>query len=228
MAAHYEDCVFLNVPFDSRYEAMLRALVFTVHDCGFVARCAREIDDSGQVRLDKICDLISQSRYGLHDLSRISLDRDRLPRFNMPLELGVFLGATRFGGTRDKRKRCLILVRDRDRCHKYCSDIEGRDIRSHRGSVEEGIKGVRNWLSSQLTGRDIQIPGGGTLVERYSRFCRDLPALCRAAQLVRSELLFNEYTNMVVYWLEVNPWQSTRERGEPLRRRKPTPRRRRK
>src|SRR5215467_2621272 len=105
----YEDCVFLNVPFDGRYETVLRALVFTVHDCGFVARCAREIDDSGQVRLDKIYDLISMSKYGIHDLSRTGLDKTyRLPRFNMPLELGIFLGAKRYGKGRDKEKLCLI------------------------------------------------------------------------------------------------------------------------
>jgi len=211
MAARYEDCVFLNLPFDRRYEAMLRALVFTVHDCGFVARCAREIDDSGQVRLAKIYDLIAQSKYGLHDLSRTGLDGQyRLPRFNMPLELGIFLGSTRFGGTRDKSKRCLILVRDRDHYQRYCSDIAGQDIRTHRGNIEEAIKGVRNWLSSQLTGRNVQIPGGGKLVERYARFCGQLPALCRAVQLDRAELLFNEYTNLVVYWLEANPWHATR------------------
>jgi hypothetical protein len=209
MAARYEDCVFLNVPFDGGYEGMLRAMVFTVHDCGFVARCAREIDDSGQVRLDRIYELIAQSRYGLHDLSRISLDRQhRLPRFNMPLELGIFLGVTRFGAKRHKSKRCLILVRDRDRYQKYCSDIAGQDVRTHGGKIEGAVKAVRNWLSSQLTGRDIQIPGGRTLIERYARFRRQLPALCSAVRLDRSELLFNEYTNLVVYWLEANPWKA--------------------
>src|SRR5262245_2449314 len=94
----YDACVFLNVPFDPSYEPFLRALAFTVHDCGFIARCAREIDNGGQVRVEKIYDLMSQSKYGIHDISRTSLDRShRLPRFNMPLELGIFLGAIRFG-----------------------------------------------------------------------------------------------------------------------------------
>jgi hypothetical protein len=49
MAERYEDCVFLNLPFDPEYEALLRALVYTIHDCGFVARCARAQGES-QVR----------------------------------------------------------------------------------------------------------------------------------------------------------------------------------
>jgi hypothetical protein len=88
--------VFINVPFDIRYKKRFDALVFAVHDCGFVARGAREQDDSNQVRLGKLFQIIRECRYGIHDLSRVTLDsRHRLPRFNMPLELGIFLGAKR-------------------------------------------------------------------------------------------------------------------------------------
>ena len=53
----------------------------------------RELDDGGQTRIDKIFALIEQCRYGIHDLSPTELDAvNNLPRFNMPLELGLFLG----------------------------------------------------------------------------------------------------------------------------------------
>jgi hypothetical protein len=39
------DSVFINVPFDRRYKKLFDALVFAVHHCGLVARCAREFDD---------------------------------------------------------------------------------------------------------------------------------------------------------------------------------------
>jgi hypothetical protein len=53
-----------------------------------------EAVDSGQLRFQKICQLILKSPYGIHDLSRIELDpSSQLPRFNMALELGFFLGA---------------------------------------------------------------------------------------------------------------------------------------
>ena len=44
--------VFINVPFDRRYKKLFDALVFAVHDCGFLARGAREQADSSQVRLN--------------------------------------------------------------------------------------------------------------------------------------------------------------------------------
>jgi hypothetical protein len=66
----YEDSVFLNVPFDRTYARLLNALVFAIHDCGFVARSALEIEDSGQARVEKILDLIAECKFGIHDISR--------------------------------------------------------------------------------------------------------------------------------------------------------------
>ena len=81
----YEYFVFLNVPFDRTYKPLLEAAVFAIHDCGFIARCALEDDDSSRIRVDKIYDLISESRYGIHDLSRVTLDHaHRLPRPEIP------------------------------------------------------------------------------------------------------------------------------------------------
>lgn len=46
--------VFVNCPFDPGYGSMFDAIVFGVCHLGFVARCAREDDDAGEVRLSKI------------------------------------------------------------------------------------------------------------------------------------------------------------------------------
>jgi hypothetical protein len=102
--------VFLNVPFDRPYRKLFRALVFTVHECGFIARCALEEDDSSRVRVEKLYTIIRQCPLGTHDLARVTLDSvNRLPRFNMPLELGMFLGAKRYGDATQRSKSCLVL-----------------------------------------------------------------------------------------------------------------------
>ena len=92
-AGEYGKTVFINRPFDSAYAALFEAIVFAVHDAGFLAKCARERLDSSEVRLQKILSLIAESKFSIHDLSRTELDKDSaLPRFNMPLELGIDLG----------------------------------------------------------------------------------------------------------------------------------------
>src|ERR1700738_4627256 len=120
--------VFINVPFDRSYLKLFHALVFTVHECGFVSRCALESDDGSEIRISKLYKIISDCSLGIHDLSRTTLDRvNRLPRFNMPLELGVYLGAKHFGDETHRRKSALILERERYRYQKYCSDLAGQD-----------------------------------------------------------------------------------------------------
>jgi hypothetical protein len=93
----YDRTVFINCPFDAAYAPIFEAIVFTIHDAGFLPTCARERLDSSQVRIDKITRLIGQSRYSIHDLSRTEIDAaTALPRFNMPLELGIDLGCKSF------------------------------------------------------------------------------------------------------------------------------------
>ena len=197
---HYNDNVFLNCPFDSAYKRLFDAMVFAVHDCGFIPRCALEEEDASQVRIDKIYNIIADCRYGIHDISRTELDETSgLPRFNMPLELGVFLGAKKFGINEQKRKNCLILDKEQYRYQQFISDIAGQDIQAHNNSPEEIVKVVRNWLRT-ASEREM-IPSGSIIWERYQEFMRDLPQLAQECQLEVDELIFNDYTSVITRWL---------------------------
>jgi hypothetical protein len=68
------------------------------------------------------------------------------------------------------------------------------------------IRSVRDWLSNQLTGRGIQIPGSSQMLNRYNRFRAQLPSLCRQVHLNPSEITFNEHRRLVIGWLHTNPW----------------------
>jgi hypothetical protein len=79
----YGRSVFINCPFSPDYQPIFRAILFAVYACGYRPRCSLEIRDSGENRLSKIEGIIQQSRFGIHDISFMSLDsRTRLPRFN--------------------------------------------------------------------------------------------------------------------------------------------------
>jgi len=201
----YENSVFLNVPFDRKYTLLSDALIFAVHDCGFVARSALEVEDSGQARVEKILTIIEQSKFGIHDISRAGLDsKTHLARFNMPLELGFFLGATRYGAGKHRQKRCLILDRERYRYRNFCSDISGQDIRAHNDQPRDAIRAVRDWLSSQPP--VIEMPGGKAIFDRYERFRVQLAAQARDVHLDHRELTFGDYNRLLVGWLLKTPW----------------------
>jgi hypothetical protein len=199
--AHHDSNVFINCPFDDAYLPLFRALVFAVFECGLVPRCAQEVYDAGEVRIDKIARIIRDCRWAIHDLSRTGLNDNGLPRFNMPLELGLFLGARRFGSGPHARKSCLILDRDKYRYHEFISDIAGQDIQAHGDDPAYAIKAVRDWLTLSRAG--IKNPPGGTAIgKRYNRFTTELPAICAKAQLEVSELTFAEFADTASLWLQ--------------------------
>lgn len=212
VATTYNINVFVNCPFDDSYLPLMEALIFAIHDCGFIARSALEAEDSAEVRIDKIAKIIKDCRYGIHDISRTELGADTgLPRFNMPLELGLFLGARRFGSKVDKTKACLILDSDRYRYQRFCSDIAGQDIQSHDVNPETAVRVVRNWLRNNSHSSGVSIPGGSAMVDRFCLFQEDLPLLCRELRLERNELIFNDYTTLIAEWLKENNWWDSDE-----------------
>lgn len=195
--------VFINCPFDHRYRPIFNAIVFAVYDLGFVARCSLEEDDAGDFRLSKIERMIQECRFGINDLSAVALDPiTNLPRFNMPLELGLFLGCRRFGPQNQSKKRTLILDSEQYRYRHFISDISGQDIRAHGGDAENAIREVRDWL--QATSRRSMLAGGGEIVDRYRRFRTDLPDICAALALEPDRLTFLDLSAAITDWLRTS------------------------
>jgi len=195
--------VFINCPFDLRYRPIFNAIVFTVYDLGLVPRCALEEDDAGDFRLSKIERMIEECRYGIHDISAVALDAStNLPRFNMPLELGLFLGCRRFGSQNQSKKRTLILDSERYRYRQFISDISGQDIRAHGGDPRNAIREVRDWL--QATSRRSGLAGGGEIVDRYQRFRTDLPDICAALALEPDRLTYLDLSATIADWLRTS------------------------
>ena len=193
--------VFINCPFDLDYQPLFEAIVFSVAACGFVPRCTLELTDAGDVRIEKIYRLIGECNHGIHDISRTEVadQPSALPRFNMPLELGIFLGAKRFGG-RSSRKRCLIMDRAPHRYKRFISDIGGQDIKAHAKRPATAIRHVRDWLQS-APGK-AAIPGGALISENYRQFRRELPVIAEEAQLNPGQLTFIDYLQLVINWLK--------------------------
>lgn len=197
----YTSNVFINCPFDEMYKDIFNAIVFAVFDCNFRARCALEEEDCGEVRIEKILRIISQCKYGIHDISRTELcETYNLPRFNMPLELGIFLGAKKYGTSEQKEKLSLIMDKDKYRFQKFISDIAGQDIKQHASNPENAIKLITDWLRN--ASKRTTIPGGLVVAKRYSVFKNELPELCELAGIRENELGFNDYSTFVSVWIK--------------------------
>lgn len=189
--------VFINCPFDDEYRPIFRAIIFAVIRSGFRARSAQETDDTSENRFSKILQIIDESRYGIHDISRTESDGDPpLPRFNMPLELGAFLGAKRFGTDHHDKKRALVLDREKHRYQRLVSDIAGQDIRCHHGQANKAIVEVATWLRVQSKSKTV--PGGQAIASEFEKFENNrLPTMLMTLKLQDDEVTFTDYVEIV-------------------------------
>ena len=194
--------VFINCPFDESYNNLLDAILFTTYFCNFKPHCALEIEDSTQTRIDKIFRIIEDCDLGIHDISRTELNEEKLPRFNMPFEFGVFMGAKEFGNTKQRRKKCIVLDSDKYRFQKFLSDISGQDIKSHNNDPAKVIENVRNWLNS--LDLNSSIPGATAIKKKYSDYNDDLPELLQKNHLTLGDAQYVDRTLIMSEWISQN------------------------
>lgn len=148
---NFDKNIFINCPFDDEYKHLLQALLFTLIWCGYEPRIASERSDSLEVRLTKIQSLIRESKYSIHDLSRMkSSEAGEFARFNLPFELGVDFGCRIYGDTDQQGKRCLILSEGRYDHQISISDLAGVDVGFHKAEPENLVRTVRKWIRTEL------------------------------------------------------------------------------
>jgi hypothetical protein len=199
----FETNVFINCPFDDDYTALLRPLLFTIVYLEYTPRIASERFDSGEARIQKICELIQVSKFSIHDLSRIQATRtNELYRLNMPFELGIDIGCRLFAPGEAQTKKCLILEQERFRYQRALSDLSGSDIKTHNNNPEELVRVVRNWFVEVEV---LHAPSGTRIWEHFNEFMADF-YMQRQAEGYRDRDLdimpIPEYIAFMQEWLE--------------------------
>jgi hypothetical protein len=178
--------VFINCPFDTGYRDCFEAIVFACYACGFVPRSALSVSGRKILRFSALRDLVKDCDVGVHDLSRIEPDDKGRPRFNMPFELGFFLGAKEYGGKRHRAKHTLVMVRDKHEMGAYLSDLAGLDPAPHGNDPKKVIRHVRETLGHFRTSDDplqrprTAVPGPLDIATEFQRFKLDLPRVARS------------------------------------------------
>lgn len=168
----FEKNVFINCPFDDDYIRLLQPLLFTILYLEFNPRIATERSDSGEQRIDKICELIELSKYSIHDLSRLqSKKKKEFYRLNMPFELGIDYGCRNFATNHHKGKKFLVLEKGRYDYAKALSDLSGVDIKNHNDDPIKIIRIARNWLAGFVTGKPTDAPA--IVWEKFNLFMQN-------------------------------------------------------
>jgi hypothetical protein len=134
--------VFLNIPYDEEFTSLYIAYIVGLCQLGFVPHLASEIP-GGERRLNRIFQLIKSCRYSIHDLSRIevSVVATAVPRFNMPLELGMTIT---WQNLHPSRHTWFVWESEPYRLQRSASDLNGTDPYIHNGTAEGVLRELCN------------------------------------------------------------------------------------
>jgi len=159
------DEVFLNIPFAESHEFLYLALISGLVALRLKPRSVLEIPPQ-QYRLQRLYQLIVSCPYSIHDLSHVTLSNagHRVPRFNMPFELGIAV-AIALAQQRVKTHQFRIFEREPHRLQQSLSDVLGHDPYIHRGCAQ----GVLECLLDVFP----DLPAAPDLSE-MRRLCKDL------------------------------------------------------
>ena len=164
------ESVFLNIPYDNEFEDLYVAYIVGLTQLGLRVKASLAVPNQG--RLETIIGLIVKSDYSIHDLSRIEISKG-IPRFNMPVELGLALYRSH---ATNGRHWVYVFESKPYRAQKTTSDINGIDPQIHHGTPKGVMAGLRNILRQ---------PGDVTTVPEmlisYDAVKRKLPELRRNA-----------------------------------------------
>jgi hypothetical protein len=209
----YDRCVFVNCPFDTPYKLLLDAILFAIHECGFIARTALEVTGSAETRLDKIIRIIRESRWSVHDISRVEVtSANPLPRFNMPFECGLALGLQRFGARKDRARDFLVLAARRHQDKRTLSDLAGQDGAYHHNKPAVAIDAIRKFLAPKSPS---PVRGGTAIKTRYKQFQSELPKLLTELEISEKEIhAFDYVPELLKVMIE---WQRRKNAGRVRR-----------
>ena len=138
------NAVFLNIPYDEEFSRLYVAYIVGLTQLSLVPHLTTEIP-GGDRRLSKIFKLIQSCRYSIHDLSRVEVGAapTDVPRFNMPLELGM---AVTWQSLHPGRHTWFVWESEPYRLQRSASDLNGTDVNIHHGTPEGVLAELRNAL----------------------------------------------------------------------------------
>ena len=194
--------VFINCPFDKEYVDLLRPLIFCILALGFEPRIALERADGADVRLEKIIELINESMFAVHDLSRLRAKKSKeYFRLNMPFELGVDYACRLYGGGELAEKKILILEDKAHELKKALSDLAGSDVEAHNNDPSRICKIVRDWLAQSMAAPP---PPPSELWARFTDFIGENYLALKAARYSDEDIEgqpLRELINAMRMWL---------------------------
>lgn len=202
-----ENAIFINCPFDKDYLPLLRALLFVSRFYNLEVKIASSDLDSKSNRLARIIALMKDSKYSIHDLSRMKADKvGEYYRMNMPFELGLDYGLG------EQQKVFLIFENEPYKLKIALSDINGWDVRPHFDNPETLIMEFRRWIvANSDVSKTLKDFSSSDIWYKYNDFYGSFSDHMTIHHLKDEEVSISEYLEYIDSYLRVNSVISSTE-----------------
>lgn len=190
--------VYINCPYDNDYAPIKYVLLFTILSCGMTPKLASMDKNVGKSRMEKIKELVTMTKYSIHDISRCKAPKkNSWYKMNMPFELG-FDFSSKFFSKKMSDKQYLVLTGGQYNMRHFFSDFMGYDTFCYGESAEKLIGIVRNFFWSVLDdSKKKLLPSKTDLWNRYQQFQLDLYDNSKTNGINLQDLEDEEFCEMI-------------------------------
>jgi hypothetical protein len=129
LSAQRERSVFLNLPFEKKYESIFVGLIVGLVTVGLIPRSVVELHENGDGRMARLFQLMEECAISIHDLSYSGAE---LP-YNMPFELGIAYALS----ARYPNSILLVFEAKKRDLLNILTDLRGFDPKLHHMRGEE-------------------------------------------------------------------------------------------
>jgi hypothetical protein len=181
LLAYRDFQVFLNYPYDDRFESLEYALHFPVGAAGLLPVCAKDLTVPDRPRLEILVDAIRNCRYSAHELSRSTGEGTRnLSRMNMPIEMGMAIFFALDSQRRDHR--CTFFVPTANDFKIFASDLAGLDPQYHNNDPFQLVTRIYDWLRSVVPSGSFNSVPTNQVVIKFKEFNKKLKTIRGSGQ----------------------------------------------
>jgi hypothetical protein len=131
------NAVFINMPFDEQSEPVFLGYLAGLVSLGLKPCSVLEVPETGEGRLMRLFDRLAACASSIHNLSRVELDDDGYPRFNMPFELGIAYALHRL-----KKHKYVVYDSQPYRLQRTLSDLNLIDPFIHDATAPQALGAI--------------------------------------------------------------------------------------
>jgi hypothetical protein len=182
--------VFINLPFEPAYEAVLIGYIVGLVTVGLVPRSVVELNENAMGRMGRLFDLMKNCQHSIHDLSYSGSEF----RYNMPFELGIAYALSR----KDPDSVLIVFEAKKRDLLRILTDLRGFDPKVHEMDGRNALLAIYSCFAAPELRDPEEI---GVLI--YDDITKNLPKFRKGHPTIFNKRSFSSIVYAAKSWSDI-------------------------